>query len=456
MQLKLRSIYFQVLVYFLLIILSTLTISSLFDYYTYTSQLPRLFTEIRTKSIARHLSATYTRDAGWANLRPEVQRLINLESLNTLEDATLRIIIRDNNDKTLYNSFSNITRIENTELIEGESEQIIDFRTSETVGIVTIYISRDYIIEHSRVYILNLLKFGIYKGLITAAIAIFLSLLFSRRITRPVIKLTEAAQTITEKGSSIPVMPSSSDELGRLSRAFIQMLTSLQNQRESRKQLLSDVSHEINTPLNNIRLEARGLLDELVPSGEAALQIINEVDSLNNIVYDLDWLAETDSGEYKLNLERFPIDRLISEETARWIPQAAVRNHILAVGKLPDNLPSLNIDVIRISTVLGNLIKNAIKYSPDGSRITVGVKKNNSSIEISVCDEGQAINSDYREKIFDRFFRTGNSFENNEPGRGLGLSIAKKIAELHQGEIRLECGKDTGNCFIVMLPLFSE
>ena len=124
MRISLKSIYFKVLASFLLIIFLTLTISTVIEYYTYASKLPVLFTEIRTKTIAQHLSSAYTRDNGWSNLNLEIQRISNLDSLNTLDEATLRIIVRDRDDRTIYNSFLNITRIENIELVEGKSQPV--------------------------------------------------------------------------------------------------------------------------------------------------------------------------------------------------------------------------------------------------------------------------------------------------------------------------------------------
>ena len=115
--------------------------------------------------------------------------------------------------------------------------------------------------------------------------------MFSRKITAPVIKLTEAVQSVSEDGSSGRIDLRSFGEIEKLSAAFNSMIDALKFQRESRKKLIADVSHEINTPLTAIRLEAGGLRDGLVSLDEAALHIMHEVDALKNIIYDLDWLA---------------------------------------------------------------------------------------------------------------------------------------------------------------------
>jgi two-component system sensor histidine kinase BaeS len=407
---------------------------------------------MRTGTIARQLSAAYTRDNGWSSISFEVQRLNNLEKLNPEEDPVLRIIVRDMQGKTIYNSFSNITQIENVALIEGKSQPVINYTTTNPVGIVTVYISQSYITEYAQEYAAELLKSGTYKALLTAAAAIIISLLFSRRITRPLIQLTNSARSIAEGEDSRQIDFKSSDEIGQLSNAFNSMITALKTQRDLRKRLLSDVSHQINTPLNSIRLEARGLSDRLVSAEEAGLNIIREIDSLKNIIYDLDWLAESDSGAYHLKLEEHRISKIISEELTGWKQTAETRGILLKNAVCSDNIPLVKVDAVRIGAAIGNLIDNALKYSPRGSIVTVGCTKKENWITVSVCDNGPAIAAEYRQHIFERFYRLENSIGPAPPGRGLGLAIVKQIAELHHGKVRLECGDKTGNCFLLSLP----
>lgn len=452
MRLSLKTIYSQLIISFIIIILLTISISTFAEYRTYTRKLPGLITKIRSDSIARNISSSYTAVSGWDNLAGEIQRLRELDSLNTIDDASLRIIIKDNDGKTVYNSFSELIRIDSKELIEGQSAAIIDYNNSETVGLVTIYISREYINILASDYISDLLIAGIYKSLITAAAAVLLSLLLSRRITSPIILLTKAAGKIADEGSSSPIEVFTSNETGKLSDAFNKMLSSLQMQRELRKQLLTDISHEINTPLNAIRLEARGLQDNLVAADEASTNIIHEIDKLKNIIYDLDWLSETDSGAYSINKQSCGISRLIREEAGRWLHKADIKNIRIINEREENDEITISADVIRIRTVLGNLIDNALKYSPEGSTVRLGYINYDGTVEVYVCDNGKAIAEEYREKIFERFFRAEESGNSAVPGRGLGLAISKQIAELHGGSLRLECRPGGGNCFRFTLP----
>jgi len=155
-------------------------------------------------------------------------------------------------------------------------------------------------------------------GLLTAAMALLLAAWLSRRITAPVTALTQATQAIAQRGDTALLPVTSSDELGQMSAAFNQMATALQTQRDLRRRLLNDVSHELNTPLSVIRLEAHGLRKGLQTPTRAANQIIQEVNMLRNLVRDLNWLAETESDELRLAVEPYSIHQLLTTEVERW------------------------------------------------------------------------------------------------------------------------------------------
>ena len=133
----------------------------------------------------------------------------------------------------------------------------------------------------------------------------------SKRITAPVTALTEATQAIAQ-GNTTRLPVTSSDELGRMSAAFNQMTSALETQRDLRSRLINDLSHELNTPLSVIQLEAKGLRDGLQTPESASDQIIREVDRLRGLVTDLNWLAETDYGELRLTLEASSIYELLT------------------------------------------------------------------------------------------------------------------------------------------------
>jgi two-component system sensor histidine kinase BaeS len=252
----------------------------------------------------------------------------------------------------------------------------------------------------------------------------------------------------------------SSDELGQMSASFNQMMTALQTQQDLRKRLIDDVAHELNTPLSVIRLEAKGLRDEIQTPADAADHIIEEVDTLRDLVHDLNWLAETDSGALQLKMASHSLGRLLTTEVERWQLQAQVADVKLALLPLPPDLPSIQLDAVRMSQALGNLIQNGLQHTPAGGRVTVRCRVEDGwvetarteFVEVAVCDTGSGIAAEELPFVFERFFRTDPSRQRDTGGRGLGLSIVKQIIETHQGQVWAESELGEGSCFRFRLP----
>jgi len=443
MFMKLNSIYWRILNAFVFIILLTVLLSTTIEYISTKAELPRLLTEIRTKNIAQTLSATYTRDKSLVMVKQEILRM----------DLSFRIILKDNDGKTFYNSFTDMLRIEDSPLIEGDTVKIFDFDTGEAVGSITMYINRAFLEGETGEYIFNILKPRILQGLITMVTAFFAAAFLSIRITTPIIALTKATGEIAQKKDSSLLQVQTSDELGQMSKSFNQMISSLSIQRDLRKRLISDVSHEINTPLNVIRLEAKGLLDEITTAEEAANRIIDEIDTLNKLINDLDWLAETDSGEFKLKLEKHSLGEIIENEVGRWQLKAQIEEISLKLQPLPVDLPDIQLDCVRISQVLGNLIENSFKYVQSDGTVTIACRYIESEVIISVEDTGPGIEELDLPYIFERFYRTDQLSRKKKGGRGLGLSIVKQIVEMHFGRVWVESEEGKGCCFYFSLPV---
>lgn len=448
-----HSIYSRILSSFILIILFTVLLSSYIEYLSTKSELPQLLTEIKTDTIAQSISYSYTRDRGWKMLKEEILRLNSHEAAKPLEILSMRIIVRDNEGKTLYNSFSDIVKRDDSPLIEGDSVRVYDFSTGDPVGVVTVYINSEFLERETNKYILAIFKPRIMQGLLTIFFVIFVAALLSRRITTPITILTNAVEGISRSGDSQYIPVQSSDELGKLSVSFNQMIASLQKQRELRKRLISDISHDINTPLNVIRLEAKGLSDQLINSEEAAAHIIEEVDRLKNLIHDLDWLGETDSGEFKLKLEAYSISEIVKTEVERWQLKSQWTGISLILIPFPPEMPLLNMDVLKISQVLGNLLDNGFKYTSIGGTITVSCSIEEDEAIISVHNSGPGINKRDLPYLFERFYRVDQSRNLPAGGRGLGLSIVKHIVELHGGSVCAVSEAGKGNSFTFTLPV---
>ncbi|MEM8861345.1 MAG: ATP-binding protein, partial [Chloroflexota bacterium] len=337
--------------------------------------------------------------------------------------------------------------------------EIYHLKTGEAVGYVVVEFMDDFLLEESSGFLLDTLITSVIGGILTAVVALILGAWFAQRITAPVTALTEATNRLVRQEDPQLLTVKSNDELGQMSQSFNQMVTSLQTQRSLRKRLINDVSHELNTPLSVIQLEAKGLKDGLQGPDDAADQIIQEVDMLRNLVHDLNWLAETDSGEMRLTKEPVNLGSLLSAEVNRWQTQAQTQNISLQLQPVP-NIPKIPLDQVRISQALGNLLKNALQHTEQNGSIQVSVTQTNQQnqkyVSVSIQDDGMGIDPADLPHLFERFYRTDQSRSRVSGGSGLGLAITQAIIEGHDGTISISSGGiDAGTTVRFELPIES-
>jgi len=450
------SIRWRILGSFFLVILITVLISTGLDYFSKSEELSKFSTNIRTEDFAKYLSRQYTQDKSWENVDDILVKL-GADDLEDFEPARKRIplvfILVDAEGNVIKDSFSALLEDEIDRQFEGESANIVDYDTDEVVGYLKIGINRDYLIAESRQFFISILKERLIQGTFAALIALVIGIWLSYRITSPVKKLTEAMQSVAESEVTLHLPLNSNDEIGQMSASFNQMIDSLQTQRELRKRLVDDVSHEINTPLSVIRLEAKGLKDELKQPADAADQIIDEVDKLSNLIYDLNFLAETDTDALRLNLESKSIAHVLVSEVERWALQSQAVDIVLDMIPLPPDLPDIRMDSIRISQVVANLIKNSLQFTPAGGKVTVRCVVDDRGVVVSVCDTGSGISPEELPYVFERMYKPDPSHQSRTGGQGLGLSIVKQIVEAHQGQVWAESELGMGSCFYFSLPV---
>ena len=337
--------------------------------------------------------------------------------------------------------------------LDGHRETVFDLTTDQPVGRIYVDVNHEFLSAESHGFLNALLYITVIGGMLTLGVAILLAAWLSKRITAPVTALTEATQAIAQ-GDTTRLPVTSSDELGRMSEAFNRMTSTLETQRDLRRRLINDVSHELNTPLSVIQLEAKGLRDGLQTPESASDHIIKEVDRLRGLVTDLDWLAETDQGELRLTLEATSIYELLTAEVGRWQPQSQARQVELSL-QVSGNLPDMDIDRMRMSQALGNVLSNAIHNTQAGGNIVLraGLESGEALI-ISVIDDGIGIPAEDLPHVFDRFYRTDQSRSRGIGGTGLGLAITQAIVEAHGGTVAVASdGPEQGATVTFRLPL---
>ena len=418
--------------------------------------------------LARNLSREYTAAGGW----PTVDRTLSEagyiydgvpqrerseegegEHSESLHHERVRVVVIDADGRVVKDNLSQLLPGTNAPALDGHRETIFDLADNQPVGQVYVDVNREFLSSESHGFLNTLLYITLIGGALTVGVAILLAAWLSKRITAPVTALTEATQAIA-LGDPARLPVTSSDELGRMSTAFNRMTSILETQRELRRRLINDVSHELNTPLSVIQLEPAGLRDGLQTPERASAHIIQEVDRLRGLATDLNWLAETDHGELTLTLEASSVHDLLTEEVERWQPQSNARQVELSL-QASANLPDLPLDRMRLSQTLGNVVSNAIHCTEAGGNIVIAAEmESGEALAVSVTDDGIGIHAADLPHVFDRFYRTDQSRSRGIGGTGLGLAIARAIVEAHGGVITVASeGPGQGTAVTIRLPL---
>jgi heavy metal sensor kinase len=276
----------------------------------------------------------------------------------------------------------------------------------------------------------------------------------SRRALAPVDAITQAAQSVGEHNlSSRLAIPPAADELQRLTVTFNQMLGRLETSFKRITQFTADASHELRTPVALVRTTAEVSLrrDRDNPEYRDALdQILDEAKRMTGIIDSLMTLARVDSGAEVLRSENVDVALLVRD--------ACTRSELLTQAKqihLETDLPGpvvVHGDAAMLQRLFLSLIDNAIKYTPPSGRVQVSMRTEAADLVVTVQDTGIGISKEDLPFIYDRFYRADKVRSREVGSAGLGLSIARWIAEAHRGSVRAESALGEGSVFEVRIP----
>lgn len=238
---------------------------------------------------------------------------------------------------------------------------------------------------------------------------------------------------------------------------LIHDVTTQRKNEELRREFVANVSHELRTPLTNIRSYAETISEnvgELPPEMEKNFLnvILGESDRMTHIVQDLLTLSRFDSGRSPIHLTTFPFGTALRDLYNAVLLEAQRHGHRLTLD-IPERLPAITADRERILQVMMNVVSNAVKYTPDGGRITISAGQTGSRVWMEVADNGIGIPPEDRDRIFERFYRVDKARSRESGGTGLGLSIAKEIVDQHQGFIGLVDKQEPGLTIRIELPV---
>ncbi len=292
-------------------------------------------------------------------------------------------------------------------------------------------------------------------GSIALLVAFVLAITLSRWIASPLHRIASAAGQIAA-GSSHPLPLEGPKEVQDLALALNEMSHKVQLSQQSQRDFVANVSHELKTPLTSIQGFAQAIVDGAAQTPEALKQaggvILAESSRMYRLVMDLLTLARLDAGTADLHYEPLDLEALLQQVVMKFTPQAN-QARVNLQSQL-ERVPDVQGDSDRLAQVFGNLVDNAIKYTPAGGSVLVRTQLSGDKVLVHVADSGVGIAPDDLTRVFERFYRADKSRQSGpDHGAGLGLAIARQIIQAHGGTITVSSSLGRGSEFMVRLPV---
>jgi two-component system sensor histidine kinase BaeS len=283
--------------------------------------------------------------------------------------------------------------------------------------------------------------------------ALAVSWLVSRRVVHPIRRLAASAGRIARGAYSERVPAGGEDELAALAAAFNAMAGSLEASEHRRRRLLSDVAHELRTPLATVDAHLEGLADGVLPPDADTLATIrHETARLGRLVDDLQAVSRAEERQLQLELRDVAPAQLL-HAAARAAEPATIARGVTITTTADRRLAAVAVDEDRFAEALTNLVDNALRHTPAGGTIALSAHASGDEVHLAVSDTGSGIAPAYLDRIFERFFRADTARSRADGGSGIGLTITRAIVDAHGGRITARsAGPGTGATFTISLP----
>jgi two-component system, OmpR family, sensor histidine kinase BaeS len=283
---------------------------------------------------------------------------------------------------------------------------------------------------------------------VLGGLSVILSLIFSKRMTDPIKKLTAAAEHISHGNVKSRVSISGNDEISNLARTFNMMADNLEIQEALRRKLTSNIAHELRTPLSAMQGEIEGMLDGLIKvDRERLVSLHEETVRLKHIIEGIEELSRAESSVLELRKQQILLKPFLSNIKGRF--EKLFIDKGVALKLECEDMMTLYADPDKISQIIINLLSNALRATDAYGTVIIGAGIKDPEGYITVSDTGSGIKNKDLPFVFERFYKTP------EGGLGLGLTIAKELAEAHGGRIEVESEYRKGSTFTLYLPSFT-
>jgi len=317
-------------------------------------------------------------------------------------------------------------------------------------SVVFIYDNPEYVGLSDKISRTSLLVTSLLVGGVLCAI-----LIASAKMVFPLKKLAFSLQQLADGDLQEKVDVKGNYEVETIVDSLNNMLEDMRNTEQRRQEFVSNVSHELKTPLTSMKVLAESLVGQSgIPEElyQEFLQDINtEIDRENEIITDLLNIVRLDRKEGEMNIAQVSINELLEIIMRRLRPIAKEHNVEMVFESFRSVLAE--VDEVKMSLVFTNLIENAIKYNKEGGLVKVSLNADHRYFYVRVEDTGIGIPEEAKKYIFDRFYRVDKARSRETGGTGLGLAITKSAVMMHKGNIKVSGKEGEGSVFVVRIPL---
>ncbi|MCP9768211.1 sensor histidine kinase [Lacihabitans sp. LS3-19] len=399
------------------------------------------------------------------NVDNRLLKVIDRNSLSSLYAA--EVLVFNDENKVTYSNIDSVNTFpyspEILEKIRKYKYHEADYKNKKVVGLMYTDddLKKDYLIlaQAEDTYgeqKLQRIKDAMSIGLISSILlTVILGFVFAGQSLKPISQINQEVSKITAKDLTKKLSTGNNkDEIAQLARNFNEMLSRIEKSFELQKSFVSNASHELRTPLAAIKSEIQVSLEK-DRSTEEYKEILKSLNIDNQRLIQLTngllQLAKSEKGDKSLLMTALRIDEILFEVQDELLHQHQKYRISIDFEEIPEDDKFVTIMGNRslLKTLFNNLFDNACKYSEDNTAI-VNIKFNSSNCIVNVADKGIGISKEDHEKIFEPFFRTKNA--SNYKGHGIGLSICKRIVDIHEGRIILKSEVEKGSNFNVILP----
>jgi signal transduction histidine kinase len=460
-----RSLAFKLVLAFLLVGLTGAALSAFFAWWTTLRDFNRLVLEQVQSDFVAEAAAYFQVHGSWQGA---------WEAFRRLEDAPAPAALRDNQQPPAAQNRA-AQEIRSTyvfALADPQGRVVLPagpFRLGDQVaadklaqgievivrgqvaGIALLTGQAPELSAREREYLARTTRSSFYAALAATLVALVLGAFLARTLTLPVRELTAATKVLAGGVVRQQVPVRSRDELGALAASFNQMSADLAQAVEQRRQMTADIAHDLRTPLTVMAGYLEALRDGVLPPSAERFEVMHqEAQHLRRLVEDLRTLSLAEAGELALNREPVP-PGLVLEQAAVAYGHLAGRQAIELRVDVAAGLPLVSVDLDRLAQVLGNLLANALRYTPAGGEICLAAAQDGDDVLLTVQDTGTGISPGDLPHVFDRFYRSSQARSDGGES-GLGLAIARSLVELHGGTISAISTLGEGTTFTIRLP----